>query len=326
MKVLIDNRWQGKTGIGRLSNEILKRKPDSVNVEYIKSAIGLGNPMTPFALWSEIRKNDATAFYSPSFFPPIPNRIPFVFTIHDLLHLYYHSRFHRFYLKSIIANLGKHSKKIITVSHFSRQEIIKHLGIPSDLIEVVYNGLDETFLQNEEAFDIGRPYFVYIGNRRVHKNLDRMITAFSYANISKEIVLAISGDSDDHLNCLIKELNIANRVYFLGSIPESTLPKVYKGAMGTLFVSLMEGFGLPILESMGSGTPVITSTTSSLSEISGGAAITLDPFDISSIAKAIESLVHDSELRCELIEKGVERSKMFSWNETARKTWEIITY
>lgn len=323
-KLLIDGRWAGNTGIGKLYAEVMQRMPLGIDTTYIKSERSLGDLFTPFMLGKQIRKTEADLFYSPSFMPPFLSNIPFVFTIHDLMHLFYYSRFHKLYYKWVIAPIAKSAKQIITVSEYSREQLVTLLGIPRERISVIYNGVDVAFHRNEQTFSLEQPYFLYVGNRRKNKNIPSMLRAFSMANISNEFIFAISGDPDEHLTSLIEHLGITHRVKFLGFIEEEALPSLYKGAFATLYVSLMEGFGLPIIESMASGTPVITANTSSLPEIAGDAALCVDPLDAQAIAQAIEQLVSQKTLYQELQQKGDKRSLMFSWDETARRTWDIL--
>lgn len=323
-KVLIDGRWAGNTGIGRLYKEVMQEVPKEASCSFVKTTAGLGSVISPLVLAKDISNSDADIFYSPSFMPPLYSKIPFIFTIHDLMHLFYYSSFHKIYYRQVIARLAKKAKQIITVSHFSKGQLVDLLGIPEHLISVIYNGVDEHFLENEESTDLDRPYLLYVGNRRANKNLPAMLTAFSRAQIPEDFIFALSGKPDPELDELINNLEIQNRVRFLGYIPEDDLPKLYKGAFATLFVSLMEGFGLPVLESMASGTPVLTSSASSLPEIAGGAALCVDPKDIEAIQHGIEKLVNDKKLYEECIHKGKDRARKFPWEATAQQTWNLI--
>jgi glycosyltransferase involved in cell wall biosynthesis len=323
-KILIDSRWAGNTGIGRLYSEVMRFAPQDLNLEFVPQKMGLGNILSPLMLGEEIKKSGSNLFYSPSFMPPAFTKAPFVFTIHDLMHLFYYSRFHKIYYEQVIGRLAKKAKRIITVSQFSKTQLVDLLAIPEELVQVIYNGVDEHFLKNQEEFKSERPYFLYVGNRRMNKNLPAMLKAFALAKIPFEFMFFLSGDSDPILELLIQELGIQKRVRFLGFIEEDELPKLYKGAHATLFVSLMEGFGLPVLESMASGTPVLTSSTSSLPEISGDAALCVDPTDISAIQTGIEVLVNNQSLYIQYVISGLERSKKFRWEDTAKTTWETI--
>jgi len=324
MNVLIDSRWKGNTGIGRLYQEVISRKPPHVTDLYIHSNLNLGSMYTPFMLAREIRSSAADIFYSPSFMPPLYTNKPFIITIHDLMHLFYYSKMHRLYYKQVIARLAKRAKSIITVSHFSKQQLTALLGIDERLITVIYNGVDERFSLNEKSYILDRPYLLYVGNRRKNKNIPAMLTAFAQAKIAKDIMFAFTGYADSAILQEAQRLKIDGRIKFLGFIPESELPQLYKGALATIYVSLMEGFGLPILESMASGTPVLTSNVSSLPEIAGTAASCVNPLDIAAIAQGIEQLINNTELRQHYIAAGIERVLNFQWEHTAIQTWKTI--
>ena len=323
-KILIDRRWAGNTGIGKLYHEVMLRMPNGVTCEYVPNKMSLGNVLSPLILGEEIKKSNGEVFYSPSFMPPAFSKVPFVFTIHDLMHLFYYSQLHKIYYRQIIGRLALKAKKIITVSQFSKAQLIELMDIPQELIQVIYNGVDGRFLQNEEEYESERPYFLYVGNRRKNKNLPAMLKAFAMAKIPQEFMFFLSGDQDQELENLIQHLGIKKRVRFLGFIEEENLPKLYKGAHATLFASLMEGFGLPAIESMASGTPVLTSSSSSLQEIAGGAALCVDPLEVSAIQAGIEQLVNDQQIYLDCVVKGLERSKEFTWEKTASATWQTI--
>lgn len=322
--VLVDSRWAGNTGIGRLYKEVLNKAPLNTTCSFVQSAMSLSHPLSPLMLGAQANASGADVFYSPSFMPPARCRVPFVFTVHDLMHLFYYSVFHRLYYQKVLANLALKAKKVITVSHFSKTQLEELLKIPASLIAVVYNGVDRSFSENEESYFSTRPYFLYVGNRRENKNIPAMLQAFALAKVPTDFILMLSGEEDAELSALITELRLGDRVKFLGFIPESELPKIYRGAFATLFVSLMEGFGLPVIESMASGTPVLTSSVSSLPEVAGGAALCVDPREVSAIQAGIERLVDDSEFYSSCVRMGRVRASAFSWEETATQTWDII--
>ncbi len=323
-KVLFDSNWDGDTGIGRLYREVMARKPDFVEAIPLPQEKKPAGFLAPYHLARKIKEFEAEAFYTPTFFPPLFSDMPFVLTIHDLMHLFFYSRLHKEYYRWIIAPLAKKAKKIITVSEYSKSLLTEKLGIPKDLIRVIYNGVGENFLQNEREYELDRPYLLYVGNRRNYKNVPAMLEAFSGADIPRDFVFALSGYPDPVTETHIRSLGIEGRVRFLGMIPEEELPAVYKGAHATLFVSKMEGFGLPVLESMASGTPVLTSSGSSLPEIAGGAAVCVPPDEVKAIQQGIELLVHDKTAYVSCVEKGLTRARDFSWEKTATQTWETI--
>jgi glycosyltransferase involved in cell wall biosynthesis len=284
----------------------------------------LGNPLSPLMLGQQIRRSSAEVFYSPSFMPPLSSQMPFVFTIHDLMHLFYYSKLHGLYYRYVIAGVAKKAKQIITVSHTSKQQLIEHLHLDERLISVVYNGVDNAFFQNKEKAQLDRPYFLYVGNRRSYKNIPAMLTAFATASLADDFIFALSGNPDSELSAHIEKLGIAKRVRYLGFIEEADLPKMSKGAYATMFASLMEGFGLPLLESMASGTPVLTSSVSSLTELARGAAFCADPTSVEEMAVGMERLVNDTSFYNHCVGEGEKRASQFTWEACARKTWELI--
>src|SRR5690606_13269370 len=313
-----------RTGIGRLCRELIKHTPAEVNSTFVTSKMGLGNLFSPLMLGNEIRKARPEIFYSPSFMPPVAFSTPYIFTIHDLMHLFYYSKMHRMYYQQVIARLAKKAQKIITVSEFSKQQLVELLNIKSELIRVIYNGVDPSFALNSEKHDMGPPYLLYVGNWRKNKNLAAMLVAFAQAKIPKDFVFLLTGNPNPELIVLLSKLRITSRVRFLGFVKESELPKLYKGAYATMFVSLMEGFGLPVIESMASGTPVLTSSESALPEIADGAALCVNPYNVEAITDGINRLVSEKELYNALVEKGLRRAQDFSWQVTAKQTWDTI--
>jgi len=325
VEILTDSRWDGDSGIGRVYREVIKRAPANIKICKVNESFSLGSPLSPLYLAKQIINQPADVFWSPSFMPPLFSKIPYIITVHDLMHLYYYSRFHAYYMRYVLAPLFKKSKTIITVSEFTKQLLITELGLNGDLIKLVYNGVDNSFFTNKDIYTLNRPYIVYVGNRRAYKNVERMIVAFSRANICKDTIFALSGNSSLELEKIIRENNVEGRVCFLGYIDEEKLPSIYKGASALFYMSLMEGFGLPIIEAMASGTPVITSNTSSLAEVSNGAAAICNPMNVKEMTEQLELVLNNSKYKSELQIKGLENAKRFVWDKTAKQTWEIIT-
>ena len=137
MRVLIDSRWEDDTGIGKLYREVMARAPADVSPSFIQSRMGLGNLLTPLMLAREISRSDADVFYSPSFMPPWHSRMPVVFTIHDLMHLFYYTKWHRLYYQPVIARLAGKAKQNITVSNLRQTQLVERLGIDQRLVTVV---------------------------------------------------------------------------------------------------------------------------------------------------------------------------------------------
>lgn len=325
MNLLVDDRWFGATGIGRYAKEILQRVPPGCTVDYISKAWAIKNPLSPFFLGREINAKAPDLFWSPGFMPPASSRFPYIITVHDLIHLKYGSRLQVIYYNNIIRPLLKKAACILTVSEYSKNEIVDWTGLPPEKVVSIYNAVSAGYTSNGEKYSPGYRYLLYVGNKRYHKNLQRLLIAFSEAAISNDIRLILTGDKTNELSRLAGTLNISERLVFLGYVPEDDLPSIYRGALAVMLVSLYEGFGIPVIESMACGIPVMASNVSALPEISGGAAYLVDPADTNEIRHGIEQVVNNEQIREKLIYAGSVRSKSFSWDDSAAKVWNIFT-
>lgn len=324
MNLLIDNRWFGNTGIGRYASEIVKRKPENIQISYLNRHWRIKNPLTPWLLGSAINSSKADMFWSPGFMPPANSRLPYVVTVHDLIHLHYGTSLHRLYYHQVIRRLLQSAAYILTDSEFSRDEILMWSGLPSECVRVIPLAVSADFNQYGNIYQPGYPYILYVGNRRIYKNINGMIKAFSLACKNTDIKLVLSGEESLELLDLAKQTGVSNKIIFLGKIEEEDLPSIYRGALAVLYVSLYEGFGLPPLEAMACGAPVLASNVTSLPEVVSNAGIMVDPYDIEAIANAINELVESSELRAELTRRGLERVKQFTWEKSAELTWQVL--
>jgi glycosyltransferase involved in cell wall biosynthesis len=163
-----------------------------------------------------------------------------------------------------------------------------------------------------------------VANRKPHKNIARVLEAYSASSISSEIRLVLTGIGDRDTNERIRQLGIENRVVFAGDVPESLIGSYYRGALITIMASLYEGFGLPVLESMACGTPVIASAIPPFREIAEDAVLFVNPMDVMDIAKAIDFLSSCAEERSRLAEKGIRRARAFSWDITTEKVRQVL--
>ncbi len=324
MKLLVDDRWFGNTGIGRYAFEIINRKPDEIEITSLNRHWKIKNPASPWLLGSAINSCNADVFWSPGFMPPAWCNIPYVVTVHDLIHLHYGTSLHRLYYNQVIRRLLHHSSSIFTDSEYSRNEILAWSGLSSDRVKVISLAVDDSFREEGHVFEPGYPYILYVGNRRVYKNIERLIKAFAIGCVHSEIKLALSGVEDENLIKLASQAGIAERLVFLGNIKEDDLPAVYRGALAVAYISLYEGFGLPPLEAMACGTPVIASNVTSIPEVVGDAALLVDPLEIEEIAYGIRQLTEDNLLRESFRQAGLKRAKMFSWDRTAELTWNVL--
>jgi len=268
---------------------------------------------------------------------------PYVMTVHDVLeHMYRahdRSQPRRILHFTMTRRAMRSASRIFAVSCFTKSEIEKLFGIPSGRIEVVYNAIDERFLRghaNEgdrqllaERFLVNYPFLLYAGRISPHKNLVRIIEAFSAlkAELEKEnkfrdLKLVIIGDElskHPDLRRTVVRGGVQNDVRFLGFVPIEVLRVFYDAAKIFVFPSLYEGFGLPPLEAMAHGTPVVTSNTSSLPEVVGKAAVLVNPENVFEIMRALHRVLLDQALRDRLKERSYEQAKKFSWDASARQ-------
>ncbi|HHT5678574.1 TPA: glycosyltransferase family 4 protein [Raoultella planticola] len=316
IKVNFDSRWGGEHGIGRFAREIEKRNPEFIR---INSRIKPSSPADIFFTTLYVTFHSGI-YFSPGYNAPLFFLKKTILTVHDLNHIdvdHNSNLLKKIYYRFVLRRACRRSRKIFTVSEFSKKRICEWADIPSSQVDVVGNGVSEEFNPNIKPYE-GK-YILVVGNRKRHKNELRALKAFSIANIPKDINLLFTGEQSEELESYISNHNLQDRVFFMGRVDNNKLASLYKGARMLLFPSLYEGFGLPVIEAMACGTPVITSNTTSLPEVSGDAAILVDPLNINEIKAAIESLNFDSELCSKLIKRGLERAKMFSWENTAEK-------
>lgn len=324
MKLLVDDRWFGATGIGRYAKEILQRAPSGSVIEYLSKTWAIKNPLSPLLLGLEVNLRKPDLFWSPGFMPPMNCGRPFIVTVHDLIHLKYGSKLQIIYYNTVIRPLLKKAEYVFTVSEYSRCEILNWTDLPPEKVLSIYNAVSSGYTDIGEKFSPGYQYLLYVGNKRHHKNLKRLLKAFVQADLPDDIKLIFTGDVTFELSQLAEKLNISDRLVFLGFVNEDDLPSIYRGALAVMFVSLYEGFGIPLIEGMSCGVPVLASNSSALPEISGGAAYLVDPHDVDEISSGIEKIVGDNVLREKLINKGRVRSVEFCWDDSARKAWKIF--
>jgi glycosyltransferase involved in cell wall biosynthesis len=264
-----------------------------------------------------------------------------VVTIHDCIHLmfpqYLPNRMALGYARASMALAARRATRILTVSESSKRDIIRFFGTASDKIDVIYNAYDERFavepreedvVRVRERYQLHDEFVLYAGNVKPHKNLERLIEAFFLVRSRglDHLKLVMIGDDISKYAALRRAVHrhqLHKYVRFLGYLPEETLAVLYRLAGVFVFPSLYEGFGLPPLEAMASGTPVVTSNVSSLPEVAGDAAVLVDPYDPQSIADGIYAVLTDEHLRRELRHKGLSRARQFSWEASVRRVREI---
>lgn len=322
--VYFDNRWMGQHGIGRFALEINERlKLIPMNIRGNTTS-----PLDPLFFWlSIVRLPKKRLVWSPGYNAPIFVRKPFVFSIHDLNHIDIKensSVFKRTYYKIVIRRACKRASRIITVSEYSRRNIISWAKVPPSKVVNVGNGVGSAYCNSGAKTNLGFPYLLCVGNRKRHKNERRVIEAFIKARIAAEIRLCFTGFPSRELHEVCTKNGIIDRVIFLGEINEEDMPALYRGAMALIFPSLYEGFGLPVIESMACGTPVLTSNVTSLPEVAGHAALMVPPMEVEQIANGIEKLTGDETTRALLIERGLVRAEMYNWDDVAERVKNVF--
>lgn len=330
MVTLFDARWKGKNGISRFSSELLTRL--KFDMYLVNDSIKPTSPLdtiwlTLYLFFVWVKKKGDFLYFTPGYNSPLLFLSNVIITVHDLNHYDLpcnSSIMKRFYYRFVLMRACRKSKLILTVSDFSRSRIIKWSGVSPDKVIKVGNGVDDSFSPDVEKFSPGFKYFLCIGNRKAHKNENRVIEAFSEANIDPKIKLVFNGYSTPYLSDLIHRLKMNDRIVFKGDVEDSEIPSLYAGAIALVFPSLYEGFGLPIIEAMACGTPVITSTCTSLPEIAGDAALLIDPESVQDISLAIHRLSIDDQLRSRLHHLGLERARHFRWNMVSDKVKKAI--
>jgi glycosyltransferase involved in cell wall biosynthesis len=291
----------------------------------------------------DLRRDGIDLFHAPHYVLPALVPCRSVVTIHDCIHLrfpqYLPNRFAYAYARSSLWVATHRSNRVLTVSEASKRDILRYFSVPEAKIDVIYNAIDERFgepptadevLRVRERYQLNDPFILYAGNIKPHKNLERLIEAFHAMRKGEleHVKLLIIGDEISKYATLrraVHKFKLHKHVRFFGFVPDRTLAVLYRLARVFVFPSLYEGFGLPPLEAMASGTPVITSNVSSLPEVVGDAALLIDPYDCSAIAEAMRRVLTEPALREDLRERGLRRVQEFSWDRSVRRVREIYS-
>lgn len=325
------------TGVQRYTLELLSRFKG--NIQEIKPAHPLhgirGHAWEQFILPAKVGKG---LLWSPSNTGPLVIERQVV-TLHDLVPMdhpeWLNPRFAAWY-RFLTPRLVQRVRGVLTVSEFTKQRIIAHCPEAESKTHVVHNAVDARFrpigtdLVEQVRKRMGIPsghYFLALGSLEPRKNLSRLLQAWVtiQVQIPDDVWLVIAGAQGRGL--VFGEVSFENlppRVHLTGHVPDELLPALYSGAIAAPYLSLYEGFGLPPLEAMACGTPVLTSNVTSLPEVVGDAALMVEPYDVEAIADGLKRLVEDFFLRDELRRKGLERAKRFNWDKTAELTWQVL--
>lgn len=323
MKLLCDARWKGTHGIGRFATEVMKRLPQRVELESGPKPLSLADPLW---LSYQVITKRPDVFFSPGFNPPPICPVPLVFSIHDLMQITQSgvtTPAKRLYYEMVIRPAARRAYRVLTVSEFSRTQILLWSGLPEERVVNVGNGVDPIFCPDGRSFSTGYPYVLYVGNHRSHKNLNRLFDAFRRVD-PPELRLVLTGRPSDEMSLRVARAGLSSRIEFLGTLSDATLAAVYRGASLLVLPSLSEGFGLPALEAMACGVPVVASSTPALVEIMGGAGLLVDPHLSCSIRNGIEAVLGDAVLRASMRQAGLRRAKCFSWDRVGASVRGIL--
>lgn len=364
MRIAIDARMITYTGIGRYTQNLIANlakidkknsynilidnecKPPDLNGNIRFHRTGYRIPVYSLREQSllplKIAGLKPDLIHYPSFNAPFLNfSKPSVVTLHDLIYYLYpkacpgRAAYH--YARVMIGRAARNSntKRIITVSNFSKAEIVKHLGVGPEKVVVIHNGVSDIYRPETDTgrleevvskYNIDGGYILYVGNHQERKNLEGIIEAYARLMMKRDFLLVIAGKKESKKRSIYGKaqgMGLGDRVRFIGEVPENELPALYSAASLFVFPSFYEGFGLPPLESMACGTPVVTSNATSLPEVVGEAALKVDPGDPGELSTAMERVLSSGDLRAELSERGIERAARFSWEEAAKKTLQV---
>lgn len=298
-----------------------------------KLAYGCAMPLTYEFVMGQYADVNFSCTYNQPF---LRFKAPLVSTIHDTILLRVGEdpaevKKHEEVLKHTVSI----SDRIITVSESSKRDVVELLGAVPEKVHVVSNGVDlSRFLtpldeQREHAvrarYGLPEHYVLYFGSNRPHKNLDRLLEAYALLskNLRDEFGLVLTC-SDGALHAKAKELGIGERVTFTGFVADGDLDVVYRLASALIYVSLYEGFGIPVIEAQAAGVPVVTSNTSSLPEVAGSSALLVDPFSIEAIAAAIEEVLSSPDIARRLRKLGLKNAGRFTWDRSASQVINLL--
>lgn len=354
MKIYIDARMINMSGIGRYIRNIIN------NNKYIQdiTTLSLKTDEIKYDVNSDIKFNskiygikeqikfpyikikNKSILHVPHYNIPLLYKGRLITTIHDITHIlfpeYLPNKFALYYAKFMIKMALKKSDYILTVSQNTKKDLVKYFNADPQKIVVTYNGVEDTFKpKNSKYYEYlydryniskDKKILLYVGNKKPHKNLKNLIKAISLLKNKENYILILSGkgfDGYDELEKMSKDMNLENQIIHTGIVSDEELIDLYNLADLFVFPSLYEGFGIPVLEAMACGTPVICSNTSSLPEVVEDAAYMFDPHDITQIKNSIELLMSDRILYLDLINKGYIQSSKFTWDR-CREMTEII--
>jgi glycosyltransferase involved in cell wall biosynthesis len=325
-------------GSGVYANQLLGelKRRDDVSMLTLASPEGGGLPRTMRWLLTDARRGvtGAQVVHCPAFVAPWRLGLPLILTVHDTSTQKFpedHPAEWRTYARIFLAERARAAAKVITGAEYSRREIIRDLGVPAERVAVTPYGVADRFsrLSAPKTTMSEPPLLLFPGAPTRRKNLELVLRAMAEApepSALRRARLVISGGDSDrfpHHRRRIKELGLENRVDWRGRVPDETMPDLIASADLVVYPSLHEGFGFPALEAMAAGTPVVASNATCLPEVLGDGALLVGPTDLKAFIEAVEAVVTNKDVRCDLIEKGKARAALFTWRRCADRTVEV---
>lgn len=334
--VVVNGRFLSRpiTGVERYAGEITRRLEGRIRVcRPPDSAIGARGH-----LWEQMRLprlvNGALLWSPANTGPVVVSRQ--VVTVHDVAPLdhpeWFEPRVGAWY-RWLLPQLVKRVARVITVSQFSKTRLMERLGVPADRVVAIPNGVSGRFHPRPSAevtrviarYRLRAPYLLMVGSLEPRKNFDVVARAWAEAGPALDgLTLAVVGDTRQTLQPAVPDPRLG-WVRRLDDVHDTDLPALYAGAIGLVIPSLDEGFGLPLLEAMACGTPVVAARAGALPEVAGDAAIFVDPHDPASVAGGILRLVGDETVRQTCRARGLERAAAFDWDRSASMTWQVLS-
>jgi glycosyltransferase involved in cell wall biosynthesis len=296
--------------------------------------IGLPRLWTQVGLSAEMLRRAPDVLFVPSHVLPLVTPRPAVVVVYDVGHRFFpraHGLFEWLYVEWAIRRHVRIATRLLTISESSKRDLVRLYGADADRIDVAYPAVDARFApasaaaveQVRERYALPPGYVLHLGTIKPRKNLPRLVRAFAQADLSPDTRLVLGGTTTSGASGVeraIRESGLEQRVQRLAYVPDEDLSALYSGAAAVAIVSLYEGFGMPALEALACGAPLMVGNRGSLPEIAGDAALLVDPLDVRSIANGLERLTGDAPLRQQLRERGPRRAAHFSWSTAAQVT------
>ncbi|RJQ44235.1 MAG: glycosyltransferase family 1 protein [Gaiellales bacterium] len=309
------------------------------NVTVVHSNFRYQEPWRQLLLPLLLRRHNIDVCFFTNFVLSVLAHCPMVLTIHDLSFKLFprtHKLRNVIWTRSLVPVSTRRASRVIAVSHNTKLDLLRGMNVNASKVSVVHEGVDPRFnpepeTDDEEAlkhYGITRPYVLFVGTLEPRKNLNLLIKGFDRVSRQMpDLHLVLAGKRGWMAQAIFDELerrDLLGRVHVTGYVRDRYLPSLYRQASAFIYPSLYEGFGLPPLEAMASGTPVIVSRSSSLPEVVGEAGVYVDPLDMDDLARAITEVVSDEGLAARLRARGLEQAARFSWERAARETLEIL--